>query len=107
MHSNELAHYHLSANNIDFLRENGNYALLDYAFDQAKEHGCKWMMLGGGRTSDEMDSLFKFKKKFSNKTLPFYIGGLTFLPQIKEQLNKLWLKENPDNPQKLFQQYRL
>lgn len=107
MYGNELAHYHLSANNSDFLSENGNYALLDYAFDQAKEYGCKWMMLGGGRTSDEMDSLFKFKKKFSDKILPFYIGGVTFLPQIREQLNQLWYEKHTDSTQRLFQQYRL
>ncbi len=107
MHGKELAHYHLSANNSDLLRENGNYALLDYAFDNAKEKGCRWMMLGGGRTSDENDSLFKFKAKFSDLTLPFYIGGLDFLPEKRTELNKIWKANNKDNKLNMFQLYRM
>ncbi len=106
MHGSDIAHYHLSANNSEFNRENGNYALLDFAFDHAKEQGCKWMMLGGGRTSDENDSLFKFKSKFSDKSLPFFIGGLTFLPEKRTKLNSMWRQENPDSQLKLFQLYR-
>ena len=106
MHGSDIAHYHLSANNSEFNRENGNYALLDFAFDYAKEQGCKWMMLGGGRTSDENDSLFKFKSKFSDKSLPFFIGGLTFLPEKRAELNSMWQQENPDSQLKLFQLYR-
>jgi len=106
MHGKDISHYHLSANNSDYFKENGNYALLDFAFEQAKEHGCKWMMLGGGRTSDENDSLFKFKSKFSNQSLPFFIGGLTFLPEIRTKLNTIWQKESPDSQLKLFQLYR-
>ena len=107
MHGKELAHYHLSANHIDFLRENGNYALLDFAFENAKAQGCSWMMLGGGRTSDENDSLFKFKAKFSDLILPFYIGGLTFLPDIRNKLNTIWQNENKDSKLNLFQLYRM
>ena len=107
MHGKELAHYHLSANNCDFLRENGNYALLDFAFENAKEQGCRWMMLGGGRTSDNNDSLFKFKAKFSDQVLPFYIGGLTFLPEVRSKLNTIWKNENKDSELSLFQLYRM
>jgi len=107
MHGHELGHYHLSANNGELSRENGNYALLDFAFDYAKSLGCKWMMLGGGRTSDENDSLFRFKVKFSDQYLPFYIAGLTFLPNERSRLNAIWQAENKDDNQKSFQLYRL
>lgn len=107
MHGSDLSHYHLSANNSQFFKENGNYVLLDFAFEQAKSYGCKWMMLGGGRSSDEDDSLLRFKQKFSGELVPFYIGGLTFLPEVKDGLDRLWREQNPGINQKLFQLYRL
>lgn len=103
----DLAHYHLSANNQDFSRENGNYLLLDAAFEYAKEKGCRYMMLGGGRTSSIDDSLFKFKSKFSPFKMPFFIAGLDFLPEKRQELNKLWCQQNQESQvPKLFQLYR-
>lgn len=108
MCSGELAHYHLSANNNQLNKEHGNYLLLDAAFDYAKLYGCKYMMLGGGRTSSVDDSLFKFKSKFSPLNLPFYIAGLDFLPQKRKELNAIWVKKNQVvSPPKLFQLYRV
>ncbi|HIF9178875.1 TPA: GNAT family N-acetyltransferase [Photobacterium damselae] len=107
MCGNELAHYHLSANNQELSKENGNYLLLDAAFEHAKSQGCHYMMLGGGRTSSPEDSLFKFKAKFSPLTKPFYIAGLDFLPEKRQWLNQLWVNRNPDiEAPKLFQLYR-
>lgn len=107
MCSNELAHYHLSANNQELAKDNGNYLLLDAAFEHAKAQGCRYMMLGGGRTSSPEDSLFKFKSKFSTLNKAFYIAGLDFLPEIRSQLNQLWAAQNPQRQApKLFQLYR-
>lgn len=103
----ELAHYHLSANNQALAKEHGNYLLLDAAFEYAKAQGCRYMMLGGGRTSSPDDSLFKFKAKFSPLIKPFYIAGLDFLPEKRQQLNQLWIAQNATRPAlKLFQLYR-
>ena len=103
----EIAHYHLSANNPNLSKENGNYLLLDSAFDLAKSKGCKYMMLGGGRTSSPDDNLFKFKSKFSSTHMPFYISGLDFMPEKRAHLNSLWVSQNKDKPSpKLFQLYR-
>jgi hypothetical protein len=106
MQTGELAHYHLSANNSELLRENGNYALLDFAFERAQQNGCKWMMLGGGRTSASDDSLFKFKTKFSDNLKPFYIAGLDFMPEKRAWLNLQWASQHKDDPRKMFQLYR-
>lgn len=107
MCADELAHYHLSANNQELAKENGNYLLLDAAFEFAKEKGCRYMMLGGGRSSSPDDGLFKFKAKFSPMTLPFYIAGLDFLPEVRAQLNQIWIGQHKDiTPPKLFQLYR-
>ncbi|MDF2183728.1 GNAT family N-acetyltransferase [Grimontia hollisae] len=108
MCGHELAHYHLSANNQELAKENGNYLLLDSAFEHAKALGCRYMMLGGGRTSSSEDSLFKFKSKFSPLNKTFYIAGLDFLPEKRQQLNQLWLEKNPQcQAPKLFQLYRV
>ncbi|MEN3158165.1 GNAT family N-acetyltransferase [Alkalimonas sp. NCh-2] len=102
----ELAHYHLSANSQELVKENGNYLLLDAAFEHAKSLGCRYMMLGGGRTSSADDSLFKFKAKFSPIHVPFYIAGLDFLPDTRQKLNKMWLEQHGQSVPKLFQLYR-
>lgn len=106
MYGRDIAHYHLSANNSAFLKENGNYLLLEAAFERAKALGCQKMMLGGGRTPNVDDSLLQFKQKFSNETLPFYIAGLNFLPDIKNQLNALWHKQHGNDLPSYFQSYR-
>jgi hypothetical protein len=107
MCSKELAHYHLSANNPDFVKENGNYLLLDAAFEFAKKQGCKYMILGGGRTSSPDDNLFLFKSKFSPLVAPFYIAGLDFMPKKRQMLNQIWCEQNQGvQPPKLFQLYR-
>lgn len=105
--SNELSHYHLSANNKELSKENGNYLLLDAAFEFAKKQGCRYMMLGGGRTSSPDDSLFLFKSKFSSLVAPFYIAGLDFIPEKRQMLNQIWREKNPKmQPPKMFQLYR-
>lgn len=106
MYGPDLAHYHLAASNAMHIKEGGNYLLLDAAFDRAKALGCKAMLLGGGRTSSAQDSLYLFKRHFSKNTLPFYIAGLNFLPEIKKQLDTLWHKQYPNNTTRYFQQYR-
>lgn len=107
MYGRDIGHYHLSANNSEFLKENGNYLLLDAAFERAKALGCQRMLLGGGRTTDANDSLLQFKQKFSNETLPFYIAGLNFLPEVKQELNALWHKQCGNAPPHFFQPYRI
>lgn len=104
----DIAHYHLSANNTQLNNLNGNYHILDNAFDLAKDKGCKYMMLGGGRTPSLSDSLYVFKKKFSPFELPFYIAGLDFIPGKREELNGIWRKiKNINTDTNLFQQYRV
>lgn len=108
MRGSELAHYHLSANNYELAKENGNYLLLDAAFNLAKSKGSKYMILGGGRTSSPEDNLLKFKKKFSKITMPFYIAGIDFMPEKKAMLNSIWVDKNKNQEiPKIFQLYRV
>lgn len=106
MFGNEIAHYHLSGNNSDFSKLNGNYFLLDSVCDVMKtEYGLKFFHLGGGRTNSEDDSLLRFKKKFSENTLSFCIAGKVHNQMVYEQYNKRWLGKN-DNVS-YFLKYRL
>ena len=107
LYGKEVAHYHLSANSNAHLRLNANYLLLDTMFEKAKACGCKYLMLGGGRTNGENDSLLKFKKKFSPQTLDFFIAGKVYQPEIYTQLNQLWQDRNPEKKIKYFLKYRV
>ncbi len=75
------------------------HALISWAAD----NGFKKINLGGGNTSDPNDSLFTFKKNFSNNTIPFYIGEKIFDDKIYNQIcEKYSTKES-----NYLQKYRL
>ena len=63
---------------------------------------------GGGNSVDENDSLFKFKKNFSNQTMDFYIGKLVVNNNIFNEINN-YVKENyiiEEKYEKYFLKYR-
>jgi len=101
-----LSHYHLSANTELSYKVNANYALLNYVFDEAKKLNIKYFMLGGGTTSKEDDSLFKFKKKFSKELKPFYISGKVYNKEIYDKYNKIWQEQSKEDI-RYFLKYRL
>lgn len=105
--SGEIAHYHLSANNNQYLNKNANYYILDQAFDIAKERGCKYFMLGGGRTPSEEDSLYSFKSKFSSVRRDFYLAGNVYNKEIYDKYISIWEQQNIDKDVKYFLKYRL
>ena len=108
MAGENYGHYHLSANTDASYNINANYALLDAAFGHFMRIGINKVLLGGGRTNDPQDSLFKFKCKFSTVTTPFYIAGYDFMPNKRIQLNDFFNKHSKNgkgNP--LFQSYRM
>ncbi len=106
MFGNDICHYHLSANTDLSYSLNSNYALLNYIFNVAKERGLKYFLLGGGTTSNEDDSLFKFKKKFSKELKPFYISGKIYNKEIYDKYTKIWEEQSKENI-KYFLKYRL
>lgn len=84
--SGAIAHYHLSGQTPAGRDCHATYALLDHAFDRSAAEGAVYMHLGGGRGSDPADPLFQFKRKFSDLTLPFYIGGFIFDRELFSRL---------------------
>lgn len=106
MFCEDFAHYHLSANNYEYRKYNANYFILDKAFDLARQKGNKNFILGGGTTSTPDDTLFRFKKKFSSETKPFYISGKVYNKEIYDKYVKLWEKQSKENI-RYFLKYRL
>jgi len=106
MFGNDIAHYHLSANTELSYKLNSNYALLHYMFEIAKDRGIDYFLLGGGSTSNEDDPLFKFKKKFSKETKPFFISGKIYNQDVYNEYNKIW-QEQSNEDIKYFLKYRL
>lgn len=106
MFGDEIVHYHLSGNNTELSKFNGNYFLLDSVCDEMKnKYDLKYLHLGGGRTNLDDDSLLQFKKKFSESLLPFYIAGKVYNKEIYQRYNNKWLKNN--NNVSYFLKYRL
>jgi len=106
MFGNDIAHYHLSANTDISYKLNTNYALLHHLFEVAKTKGIKYFLLGGGITSNNNDSLLKFKQKFSKETKSFYISGKIYNEEVYKAYNNLW-KEQSSEDIKYFLKYRL
>lgn len=69
-------HYHLSAATVEGMRHQAMEFLLGMAIYEFGREGFKLMHLGGGHTLEETDGLSRFKYKFSNKRLGFYISKL-------------------------------
>lgn len=96
-----ILHYHLGATNYQFSSSPLRTVLWEAAL-WAKQNRCDHFHLGGGLSHN--DSLFAFKRGFSEKTLPFFIGKIIFDDEVYEKLVRL----NPDaaaNGQ-FFPQYR-
>jgi len=88
-------HYHLSGRN-DKADNSVNNFLLDQAVIFAKSNRAKLFHLGGGRSSDKNDSLLKFKKNFSKKTLPFYIGKRIHNSSVYDEVVRQWAERYPE-----------
>ncbi|MBI3999213.1 MAG: GNAT family N-acetyltransferase [Candidatus Omnitrophica bacterium] len=63
--------------------------------------------MGGGRTKNEDDSLFAFKKSLSPERATFSLGTRCHSPTVYEQLGKKWESLHGPRPAGYFQFYRL
>jgi len=79
LEGDKVAYYHLSANDPLKYSLRGNYLALHEAINYYASMKKKYLILGGGRSKRPDDGLFVFKRKFSKKTLPFYIGGKIYI----------------------------
>jgi len=96
MFSGTYGHYHLSGSDKSQLSLSPNNFMLWEAAKELQKRGVKRFHLGGGTNSDEENSLFKFKCKFSKDICQFYIGKLIFKPSVYDAICADWEQRNPD-----------
>lgn len=89
-------HYHLSGSDKAFLNLSPNNFMLYHAAMELKRRGVLKFHLGGGTTSNENDSLFCFKSRFSKSTCQFAIGKLIFNESVYQAVCADWEVEHPD-----------
>jgi hypothetical protein len=95
LYSGIYGHYHLSGSDNEYLKFCPNNFMIWEAAKELKKHGVKTFHLGGGTDSDEHNSLFEFKRKFSSSVYSFQIGKIVFNPFIYNSLCFEWEQKNP------------
>jgi len=98
-------HYHLAGSKKEYLNIAPNNFLLWEAIKYAYENKCDNFHLGGGTDSSLENSLYKFKKSFSNNEMKFFIGKRIHNKEVYKNLIDLWKIKNNKNS-KLFLQYK-
>lgn len=106
MYHGPYAHYHLSGSDKNYLSFSPNNFMLYEAAKELKSRGAAFFHLGGGTTSDEGDSLFCFKSRFSRNSYNFFIGKLIFNSLVYGALCEEWIKANPEKA-KYYEHYLL
>ncbi|WP_034445908.1 lipid II:glycine glycyltransferase FemX [Butyrivibrio sp. AE2032] len=97
MHHGTYGHYHLEGSNRQFSSLGANNYLLWRAACTMHDLGVKQFHLGGGTSSSEEDTLFKFKKAFSKDTKDFYIGKIIYNQDAYDAICNEWEKNNKDS----------
>lgn len=105
MKYNKHFHYHLAGSKKEYLNFAPNNFLLWEAIKYAYNAGCSDFHLGGGTDGSLDNSLYKFKKSFSNNERKFYIGKRVHNRGIYNNLMEVWKRKNNKNT-KLFLQYK-
>lgn len=82
--------YHLGCNNKDYSKFGAGNFLLWNISKYLIKRGVIMFNLGGGRTIEPEDSLFKFKVRNSNKILQYYIGTRVINKKIYDKLKSYW-----------------
>jgi hypothetical protein len=101
-----VAHYFLSASDEDSWNVNPNTLLIYRSALALKSMGFEKFNLGGGRTGND-DSLFKFKKRFSNTAYPFSTGKIIINDEIYEQLVAAWEAKSSNDVREKYRHFLL
>jgi hypothetical protein len=96
MFYSDYGHYHLAGSDQNFSGYGTNNFLLWNMMKVLQEKGVKRFHLGGGTDSNPDNSLFKFKKSFSNNRADYYIGKLVFNEDEYKEKCATWEKNNPE-----------
>jgi hypothetical protein len=104
--SHPFIYYHLGASDPQYYGLNGNpflfseiCRLFNFQYDI--------LYMGGGNSPNPEDSLYQFKRKFSNNINYYYIAGMVYNQEKYNELIDLWKKHHPDDDRVYFLKYRL
>lgn len=101
-------HYHLGGSDPAYRTSRPNNLLFHTAGLWGQEHDCRWLHLGGGRTSSSEDELLRFKSTFSRERRFFYIGRRVHCQKTFDWLCAEWIKrKNATERPPYFMMYRL
>lgn len=101
-------HYHLGGSDSRARDARPNNLLFHQAAEWGRQRGFRWLHLGGGRTTEPGDGLFRFKASLSRARLPFHVGMCVLQPAVYDALCDLWRRQAggpPTRPYHLL--YRL
>jgi hypothetical protein len=101
---------HLAGADYEFRHLKGNDYMYYHAALLSAELKLDMLCIGGGLSNDENDSLFRFKKKFSNNFKDVMIGKKIINPDIYNRLVDQWKFRYPHLAEKyshFFLKYRL
>jgi len=102
-----FAHCHLIGTHRDAQNLGVNNLLHHELIQWSKQQGFSKLMIGGGRTNTEDDSLLKFKKNFSDKTEEFFVGEIIYNKPAYDDLCSAWqMKNNQPLPSGKLFKYR-
>ena len=108
LHSKNFCHVHLSAFNKQGLETGAPYLLRSELIDFYSS-SKKFIHFGGGITNSESDSLYLFKKNFSQNVYDFYIGKIIIDKDKYENILKKWNNKYPNKKMmysKFFLKYK-
>ncbi|MBM4159435.1 MAG: hypothetical protein FJ216_11760 [Ignavibacteria bacterium] len=101
IYNNDTVYSHHSCRDFDDeLSVAFNKPLFHFSFLKLGEYGFKQCMLGGGNSPSEDDSLYLFKKSFSNKIVDLTGGKRIYEPDKYKLLCSIWEKEFPQLTEK-------
>jgi lipid II:glycine glycyltransferase (peptidoglycan interpeptide bridge formation enzyme) len=96
MFYSDYGHYHLAGSDQKLSSYGVNNFLIWNTIKILREKGVNRFHLGGGTNSRPDNSLFKFKKTFSNNRADYYIGKIVFNEKQYSDLCAEWEKKNPE-----------
>lgn len=101
---NEFLHVHLSGTLSEYINLSPAYILKYATLEWAQNNNIQYIHYGGGKTNDKNDSLYKFKKKFTESTeFHFYTGCKIWDCKVYDELCK---KNGVDSGINYFPAYR-
>lgn len=90
----ERIHYHLAGSDADYKKFAPNNLLLHTVAQWGQERGFRHLHLGGGRTPEPGDRLFRFKSGISKLRVPFYTGQRLHNQNVYESLCDEWVRQS-------------